>query len=124
MILVGLDTVVVGSIDHLAKYCLRDDVKLALPRDPYARERACNGVALIPAGQQYIYRNWKGENDMEWLRKQPHDFIDDLFPGQVVSYKGTVRKDGLGAARIVYFHGDQKPGQLKGVPWVEQHWRD
>lgn len=122
MIVCGLDTVVTGSIDHLAAYCDRAD-KVALPRDPYAPHRACNGVALVPDGQQFIYRNWRGENDMEWLRQQPHVFIDDLFPGQVVSFKGHVRQCGLGDARIVYFHGQEKPHQLSGVDWIEKHWK-
>lgn len=121
MILVGLDTVVVGPVNHLARYCEESET-IALPRDPYQPERACNGVALIPPGQQNVYRNWNGENDMEWLRKQKHRFIDDLFPEQVVSYKGHVHKNGLGDARIVYFHGDQKPHQLKSEPWIRKHW--
>lgn len=121
MILVGLDTVVTGPVNHLAQYCIESET-IALPRDPYNLERACNGVALIPPGHQDVYRNWKGENDMDWMRKQPHRFIDDLFPGQVVSYKGSVRKNGLGDARIVYFHGDQKPHQLKTEPWIRKHW--
>lgn len=121
MILVGLDTVITGPVNHLAHYCIESET-IALPRDPYAPERACNGVALIPPGQQYVWRNWKGENDMEWMRKQPHRFIDDLFPGQVVSYKGSVRKGDLRDARIVYFHGDMKPHQLKAEPWIKKHW--
>lgn len=121
MILVGLDTVVTGPINHFAEYCQTAD-KLALPRDPYHLERACNGVALIPAGYQCVYRNWNGENDMETVRKHPHVFLDDIFPGQVVSYKGSVRKGGLGDARVVYFHGDQKPHQLESEPWIRQHW--
>ena len=121
MILCGLDTVVTGNVDHLASYCLERE-KLALPRDPYMPERSCNGVCLITNGQQYVYRNWHGEGDMEWLRKQPHDFIDDLFPRQVVSYKGYVKKHGLGDARIVYFHGYEKPNELQ-EDWIKQHWR-
>lgn len=122
MILVGLDTIVTGSIDHLADYCLNEDT-IALPRDPYALERACNGVALIPEGQQHVWRNHRGENDMEWLRTQDHVFIDDLFPGQVNSYKGTVRQQGLGDTRICFFHGAEKPHQLLDIPWVAEHWR-
>lgn len=121
MILVGLDTVVTGPVNHLAEYCEKAD-KLALPRDPYHPEHACNGVALIPEGYQCVYRNWHGENDMETVRNYPHVFLDDIFPGQVVSYKGSVRKNGLGDARIVYFHGDQKPHQLKTEPWIREHW--
>lgn len=123
MILVGLDTIITGNIDHLADYCMTADV-IALPRDPYALHRACNGVALVPAGNAKVYEDWRGENDMEWMRQQPHVFIDDLFPGQVVSYKGHVRQHGLGDVRICYFHGAQKPHELaQSVPWITEHWR-
>lgn len=122
MILVGLDTVVTGPINHMAAYCLREDARLALPRDPNRTEVACNGVALIPAGQQHIYRNWKGENDMLWLRQQRHAYIDDLFPGQVQSYKCHVKAKGLGDTRICYFHGAEKPHELTGEPWIRKHW--
>lgn len=122
MILVGLDTIVTGSIDHLADYCLKEDT-IALPRDPYHLTRACNGVALIPEGQQHVWRNHRGENDMEWLRTQDHVFIDDIFPGQVSSYKGRARDHGLGDTRICYFHGAEKPHQLSEVAWIKENWR-
>lgn len=120
MILVGLDTVIVGNIDDLAGYTACA-TKIALPRDPNRPEICCNGVALIPEGHQYVYRNWRGENDMQWMRKQPHVFIDDIFQGRVVSYKGHVKKHGLGNAGIVYFHGDEKPHELD-LPWIKEHW--
>ena len=122
MILVGLDTIVTGNIDHLADYCLTADT-VALPRDPYQLSRACNGVALVPAGMERIATEHRGENDMEWLRTKPHVFIDDVFPGQVASYKGAVRDRGLGDTRIVYFHGHEKPHQLPNVGWISDHWR-
>lgn len=122
MILVGLDTIVTGDIRHLAEYCLTADT-IALPRDPYCLSRACNGVALVPAGMQHIALNHRGENDMEWMRAHPHVFLDDLWPGQVVSYKGHVKQRGRGDARIVYFHGQEKPHQLVGVDWIAEHWR-
>jgi hypothetical protein len=122
MILVGLDTIVTGNIDHLADYCLTAD-RIALPRDPYAKHRACNGVALVPAGKEAIYADHRGENDMEWLRTKPHAFIDDLFPGHVESFKGRVRDQGLGDTRIVYFHGEEKPHQLPHVGWIGESWK-
>ncbi|MDX3971159.1 MAG: hypothetical protein QHD01_31825 [Bradyrhizobium sp.] len=124
MILMGLDTVITGNIDHLAEYCLLAGV-IALPRDPYSPQRACNGVALVPPGQQAVYETWRGENDMDWIRRQPHAFIDDLFPGHVVSFKGHVRDRGLGDARIVYFHGHDKPHEIVGAhaEWVREHWQ-
>lgn len=122
MILVGLDTIVTGEIRHLAEYCLTADT-IALPRDPYHPSRACNGVALVPAGMQHIALNHRGENDMEWLRCWPHVFIDDLWPGHVVSYKGYAERHGLGNTRVCYFHGQEKPHQLPGVGWIAEHWR-
>lgn len=122
MILVGLDTVVTGNIDHLADYCMTAD-KIALPRDPYAPHRACNGVALVPAGMEAIAKDHRGENDMEWLRAKPHAFLDDLWPGQVVSWKGRVEKFGAGDARLIYFHGERKPHQMPNNALIQEHWR-
>lgn len=120
MILVGLDTVVTGNIDHLAEYCFKSD-RIALPRDPYKPQIACNGVALVPAGWERIGKEHAGENDMAWCRSFPHHFIDDLFPKHVQSFKGSVKNHGLGDTRIVYFHGEEKPHQLKN-DWLKEHW--
>ncbi|ORE90635.1 hypothetical protein ATO13_21986 [Stappia sp. 22II-S9-Z10] len=121
MILVGLDTVVTGNCDELAAYAMGAN-RFALPRDPYQPGIACNGVALVPEGHEVIALRHRGQNDMEWVRRFPHRFIDDLFPGQVESFKGRVEASGLGDTRIVYFHGDRKPHQL-ATPWLAEHWR-
>lgn len=122
MILVGLDTLVVGNIDHLAASCFeRQD--LGLPRDPYKPAQACNGVALVPAGMERIALEHRGENDMEWVRRFPHSFLDDEFRGQVVSWKGHVERHGAKGARIIYFHGQRKMHQLTGHPIIKEHWR-
>lgn len=121
MILVGLDTVITGDCDELADYCLTAD-KIALPLDPYMQSRVCNGVALVPAGMDAVYAKWQGQNDMEWMRKQPYAVLDMLFPGQVQSYKGSIKTKGLGDTRIAYFHGLEKPHQIKDK-WVAEHWR-
>lgn len=121
LIVVGLDTLVTGNIDHMAAWCETAD-RIALPRSP-GKPYACNGVALVPSGQTGIYSRWAGENDMEWLREQPHAFIDDLWPGQVASFKCAVRPNGLGDARIVYFHGEPKMADLAGEKWVREHWK-
>lgn len=120
-IIVGLDTVITGSLDAMATWCLTGD-RVALPRSP-GKPYACNGIALVPAGQRRIHDDWRGENDMEWLRDQPHVFIDDLFPGQAVSFKCDVRPNGLGDARVVYFHGPPKMPDLADEPWIAEHWR-
>lgn len=121
MILVGLDTIVTGNIDHLADYCTEGG-RFACPRDPYYPHQVCNGVALVPAGMERIGFEWRGDNDMVWVRKYDPAVIDDLWPGQVVSYKGHVKQHGLGDARMVYFHGQEKAHQLTLLDWVRQHW--
>lgn len=122
MILVGLDTVVTGNVDQLAAYCL-DNMPFALPRDPYAPQRACNGVALVPGGMGHVAAAPKRADDMEQVRAEPHVFIDDVFPGQVQSFKGAVRDRGLGDTRICYFHGREKPHELPATHPVLEHWR-
>lgn len=121
LMLVGLDTVITGNLDELAEHCHTSD-KLALPIDPYFPYQACNGVALVPQGHTLIAAKHKGQNDMEWVRKFPHDLIDKLFPGQVLSWKAHVEKRGLGDGRIIYFHGDRKPHQFPRDPIIREHW--
>ncbi|GLQ36747.1 hypothetical protein GCM10007908_03670 [Rhizobium albus] len=121
MILCGLDTVITGNCDALARFCLKSDI-IALPRDPYKPSRACNGVALVPGGKSDIWTRWKGENDMEWMRAQPHVYLDEAFPGAVVSFKGRAKAAGIGGASIVYFHGREKPHELPAGHPILEHW--
>ena len=124
-IIFGLDTVIVGNIDHMAEYCMTRTL-VAQPRDPYKLERSINPVVLKPAGYTDVYEHWHGENDMDHLRRMcAFEPIDDLWPGQVLSLKAhRVRDTGLPpAARIVYFHGTPKPHEVAHLPWIREHWR-
>lgn len=122
MIFAGLDTVVVGNCDKFARYCFEAD-KIALPKHPY-EDWSINGVVLTPAGQRRIFDDWRGENDMKWMRSWPHNRIDDLWPERVVSYKKKVRGQGgpPSKARIVYFHGFPKMHEAMNEKFVRQHW--
>ncbi len=128
MILVGLDTVVTGNVDALADYCLTAK-KIALPRDPNRPHTCCTGVCLVPAGFQHIWTERDGTDDMTYMRRQPHDFIESHFPGQVRSFKGGetvpgVWETGLQDTRIVYFHGQSKPHELDPLEHglLLEHW--
>lgn len=116
-IIVGLDTIVLRNIDHLADYCF-DGNRIALP---VHRGKPNCGVALVPQGHRAVFDNYRGENDMEWVCKHPHEAIDDLWEGDVVSYKLDVRPNGLNGARIVYFHGKPKPNELD-LDWIRDNW--
>lgn len=123
MIMVGLDTVITGNIDHLADYCLTAD-KIALSKDPY-NDFACTGTSLVPAGFKSAWAPSSTiPDDMVHMRRQPHIYIEDRFPGQVLSYKAHVKaKGGLPAdARIVYFHGRPKMPDLPADDPVKRHW--
>lgn len=123
MILCGLDTIVTGNCDELADYCFYGD-RIAVPRDPFYPDKVCNGVALVPAGQRKVIYDPKPAdvNDMEWIRTQNVEVIDDLFSGQVRSFKGSVLKNGLVDCRICFFHGEKKPDELSHVGWIGRHW--
>lgn len=122
MILCGLDTIVVGNCDDMARYCM-EAATLALPKDPFYPEKTCNGVALVPRGHAWVWREFPGGNDMEWTRSLPCALIDRIFPRQVVSYKGHVQHYGLEAEnRIVMLHGWPKAGQLTHLDWVREHY--
>lgn len=124
-IMVGLDTVVVDNIDHIARYCL-EATKPAVPMDPFKPERVCNGVTLVPAGNDWLWREWPGQNDMDWIidnwKAGRIVAFDKLFPGEIVSYKGHVERRGLEGVRICYFHGEKKCHELGHVGWIARHW--
>lgn len=120
MILVGLDTIITGNIDHLVRYCFSAD-RIALPNAVY-KEGACNGVSLVPGNMKSEYFDgWNGENDMDWICSKEHYRIDNLFPEHVVSYKGHVMDTGLGDARIVFFHGNPKMDKIS-TRWIRENW--
>src|SRR4051812_17820431 len=123
MILVNLDTVIVRNIDHFADYCMTGE-KIALCRNPYKPEISINGVALVPSGHRWVFDDWRGENDMDWLRKFPWQPIDDLWPGEVLSLKAhRIRDVGIGDASIIYFHGRPKQQDLMHLDWIRAHWK-
>lgn len=120
-IIMGLDTVIVGDLSPLIEYAKTAE-RFAVPRDPYFQATVCNGVALVPPCHEWVAAQHEGQNDMEWVRACNPAVIDDILPGMVVSYKGHVADKGLGDARIVYFHGEQKPHELD-LDWIKENWR-
>lgn len=125
-IFLGLDTLIVGNCDHLAQYCLEAN-KPAVPMDPFIPDTVCNGVTLVPAGNDWLWTEYPGQNDMDWIRDNWKAgriiAFDKLFPGQIVSYKRHVEKQGLGDdVRICYFHGERKMHELPHIGWIAKHW--
>ena len=130
VVFMGLDTIITGNIDKLMDY----DGPFAMLKDPYF-ERPCSGVMLFP----YTPEVWEAftrdherhakehtmfgtPSDMIFLATVPHEVIDGPEWG-IYSYKAHIKKspDLLGKARVVYFHGKEKPHELT-EGWVLEHW--
>lgn len=118
LLLLGLDTVITGNLDTIVAY----EGPLAVPRDPYRTIHPCNGVVLCPPRPDIVAATTPGVSDMTVLDGFAHEWLDDIFPGQIKSYKVHVQPQGLGDARIVYFHGVPKPHELS-EPWILENWR-
>lgn len=121
-IICGLDTVILDNIDHMARYCLtgRD---IAIPRHPSRPDVTINPIVFVPDGHRKIFDAWRGENDMEWLGTQHPNPTDEMWPGQILSYKlHDLRVRGQQKARIVYFHGKPKMPELTNAHWLTSNW--
>ena len=121
LVLMGLDTIIVGDLTELFAY----RGALAIPRDPYRPQNPCNAVVLSTTREDIAESN--ATSDMNALELFEHEYLDDLFPGQVLSYKAHVR-DGNGDAlpegvRIIYFHGEPKPHLLTDRKWIQENWK-
>lgn len=122
MILVGLDTLIVGNIDKMARWCVESPGKLALPKHPH-EDWSINGVTLWGGHNPAIFADWRGENDMDWIREFPHERIEALWDGKVKSWRAHVRPHGIGKARVIYYHGRLKFNELADDPLVKAHWK-
>ncbi len=111
----GLDTIITGNLDALFGY----EGPLAVPIDPYRPGHACSGFVLCPPRPDLAVLTG---NDMLALDTVPHDWLDDLYPGQVLSYKGQCLEGRPPDARVVYFHGFPKMSDFPDGHWVTQDW--
>lgn len=128
VLFMGLDTVITGSLDEIASV----DTKFAMTRDPNDSKRGCSGVMLfenpglwdeIKNNHQTIagkYQMCGVPSDMMYLTTLEHDYLDNLG---IYSYKNHIKRDKslLDDARIVYFHGREKPHEID-EDFVREHW--
>lgn len=124
-IICGLDTVVVRNLDHMAYYC-QVGTRIAAPVHPTKPQwGVLNPVVFVPKGHRAVFDEWRGENDMEWLRTRDCVDASRLWPGQLLSLKLNIVPHGSTApadARVIYFHGRKKPHELDHVGWIKKHW--
>lgn len=120
-----LDTIITGRLDKIFAY----DGKFAALRDFYEPGVLASGVMLWESGAvDHIWEDWVSsgkprdkKGDQWWIGRNKADFLQDLFPSKLVSYK----KDCLVApprdAAVICFHGLPRPHQVEG--WVQDFWK-
>jgi hypothetical protein len=119
-----LDTIVRGSISHMEA-----GTELALLRDFYRADGLGSGAMFLPESERpAIWAEWMKHPEMWmnihcvggdqqflerfWLQKAKR--LQDLYPGEIASYKASSQDEVL-AAKVVCFHGEPKP---RDVNWT------
>lgn len=136
-----LDTVITGSLEDIAAY----DGPFCVIEDFYDGNGLCGGGVIgFEADNVHLFRNLylpvahdpeaaallcAGGSERYWFRRQfadmpfAPDFWQRVCPSQVVSAKPerTLIREVLENARMVCFHGKQKPWN-SNAPWIAEHW--
>lgn len=132
-IYIDLDTVIAGNIDHFALHPHR----FTMLRDFGKHDIANSGLMAWAGDYRHIYETFAQDpkkyqkmyiqpptiGDQAYIVsiEKPVDLWQDLFPGQVFSYKkhcmGKPRPED---ARVVCFHGEPKGSGSSG--WVKDIW--
>lgn len=124
-----LDTLFVGLLDDIVAY--RGD--FAILRDVYRPDGLQSSVMAWEAGKfDHIWHEWEkaGRPEVEggdqiWIEKfvlDSADRLQDLFPGQFVSYKVHCLQGLPRNARVVFYHGTIKPWDAQSG-WVYDFWK-
>lgn len=122
-----LDTVLVGDIGPLAGY----QGPFAALTNPVMQDNIGSGVMAWEAGTANdIWQQWDRlgrpshhpGGDQTWIEvmRPGADRLQEMFPGQLVSFKMDCMDGIPPSARVVYFHGPPRPHECGG--WVADHW--
>jgi hypothetical protein len=117
-----LDTIITGSLNELASY----EGDFAGLSDFYHPDRFASGVMAWDADKAGdIFTRWHQvgmpqfdtRGDQGWIGSmRPNaDRLQNLFPGQLVSFKADCREGAPNGARVVCFHGLPRPHQLSDL---------
>lgn len=136
IIYLDLDTIILQNIDFL----FSPSAAMTILSDFYSPNRWNSSLISLPPGN-FGLEVWERysprvpqlfRSDQDWiyytLALNPRNSSDGVigtwqtrFPGKIVSYKGSGRKQPQDAA-IVCFHGRPKPHELQGTEWVQRAW--
>jgi len=134
VIYMDLDTVIVGSLDEIARY----SGPFATLRDFYYPERVGPAVITWKAGKDtsQIWSEWVAlgcprhpMGDLWWLNTLDDgrfarwaEKLQDVFPGKFCSFKADCNPYPPKGTAVACFHGQPKPENC-GVDWVAETWK-
>jgi hypothetical protein len=125
---IDLDTVILGNVDELAAYpgpfCILRDFHRSLMYGSGLMIFQANAVGNI--WERFVREGCPimSRGDQAFIQEcmPDADFFQDLWPGQVVSYKVHCQKRGVPPyARIVCFHGIPRPHEVQD-PLLTRAW--
>lgn len=116
-----IDSLITGSLDDIAAY----NGNFCTARDFYRPDMTDGFLRAFEAGKHaYLWEKASNRYRMEIPYFKDHmekpDYWQDLYPGQVVSYKVHCKDGPPKGARIVSFHGKPKLHECGG--WVKELW--
>ena len=118
-----LDQVIIGDMSDIAAH----DEHFAIARDFYQPLRMNSSIMSWEAGKyDFIWTTWDNCRRPQWdkrgdqfwietmLRDSQTQFLQDIYPGQIVSYKSDcVPLGGIPpGARIIAHHGQPRPHEV------------
>lgn len=131
VLFIDLDTYIVRNIDEIASY----GGHFATLRDFLRMDGLGPAVMMFdPKWAEFIYDEWaaegfprRGNGDQTFIEnlnqgrmRKEVDILQDMFPGQFVSYKVHARDEIPQEAAFVCFHGKPRPHEAGG--WAKQAW--
>ena len=134
IIWLDLDTLITDNIDFLAEY----NGSFAMLRDFYRPQFGASGIMLLKNGinhwiwnrfeasRKHFETQYHGDQEainviMQKEGKRP-DFLQDLFPNKIVSYKVHCQNKIPARASIICFHGRPRPHEADHA-WIRDYWR-
>jgi hypothetical protein len=134
LLFMDLDTLIIGNIAEIANY----RGQFATLRDFFYPQQLGPAIIAWEAGSfsASIWEEWvaQGEprhpmGDLWWINNHDQgrfskkiDKLQDLFPGQIVSYKVDCKPYPPSGANVVCFHGQPKPDNCPDE-WVQSVWK-
>jgi len=129
-----LDVVITGNMDDILSYKGKFSTRRTFHGKP---ESGGDMISFKGGTYQWIWKTFvDNTSGMEnftkgrerWVyryhpKMKKFPFLQDLFPGQILSYKNNVN-GGRGvteSTRIVSCHGNPRPHKIN-EPWVKEHW--